>query len=31
MSEHEEEPDKMSHHYTFLKYCYNPTSFLDFE
>lgn len=30
MSEHEEEQDKMSH-YTFLKYCYNPTSFLDFE
>ena len=31
MSEHVEEQDKMSHHYTFLKYCYNPTSFLDFE
>ena len=30
MSEHEEEQD-MSHNYNFLKYCYNPTSFLDFE
>ena len=31
MSEYEEEQDKMSLPYTFLKYCYNPTSFLDFE
>ena len=31
MSDHEEEQDKISHHYTFLKYCYNPTSLLDFE
>ena len=31
MSDHEGELDKISHHYTFLKYCYNPTSFLDLE
>ena len=31
MFDHEEEQDKMSHRYTFLKYCYNLTSFLDFE